>query len=222
MTRVVAWVLLGTVVVLTGAFFLVTEESSAYRDLRSAVSDGDVDEVTVYGSTAPFRGRLQVEVRWETGPFGAINHVATVTEQHPLRDPLERGRIVVEDVGADLTVLEPGLVVVRHDHVPNRSTTQAYGRPVSFWFMAVCVVVMLWTLLLLITGDPPWRATRWAWFWVMGIVPPVGIVLFLLLGGRTGRWPPERPEQKLTGGWAFLVALVVNSVVQTTLFAITV
>ena len=215
MTRVVAWVLLGAIVVLTGAFFLVTEQPTSYRDLRAAVADGDVDEVTVHGSTAPYRGRLDVQVRWETGPFGAFNHRATVTERHPLRDQPWRRQIVVEDVGEDLMALNPDLVVVRHNDVPDSSSLQAFGRPVSFWFVAVSVVVTLWTLLLLVTGDPPWRATRWAWFWLMGMVPPLGIVLFLLLSGRTGRWPPRRPGEKLTGGWAFLIAFAVNSVVQT-------
>ena len=215
MTRVVAWVLLAATVTVTGAFFLTTEQPSSYRDLRAAVSEGDVDEVTVYGSTAPYRGRLEVQVRWERGPFGAFGHVATVTEQHPLRDRPWHRRIVVEDVGADLTGLDPDLVVVRHDDAPSSSSTQAYGRPVAFWFVAVSVVVTLWTLLLLVTGDPPWRATRWAWFWLMGMVPPVGIVLFLLLSGRTGRWPPSRPDERLTGGWAFLIAFAVNSVVRT-------
>lgn len=215
MTRVVAWVLLAATVVLTGAFFLVTEEPTSYRDLRAAVADREVDEVVVDGPTSPYRGEVTVQVRWRSGPFGAIRHVATVTEQHPLRDRPWRRRIVVEDVGEDLTALDPDVVVSREQDVLGDSSFSAFGRPVPGWFVAVAAAVGLWTFLLLITGDPPWRATRWAWFWLMGMAPPVGIVLFLLLSGRTGCLPPRRPEGKLTGGWAFLIAFAVNSVTQT-------
>ena len=215
MTRVVAWVLLAVTLVLVGAWVVGTEAPTSYRDLRAAVARGDVDEVTVDGPTAPFRGRAQVEVRWRSGPFGAVHRVATVIEQRPLRAHARAGRIVVADAGADLAALDPDLRVNRENDLRDPPSFSAYGRPVSGWFAAVGLVVTLWTLLLLVTGDPPWRATRWAWFWLVGLVPPLGIVLFLLLGGRTGRWPPRQPEGRLSGGWAFLLACAVNSVTQT-------
>lgn len=215
MTRVVAWVLLAATLALTGAWVVVTEQPTSYRDLREAVAAGDVDEVTVDGPTSAFRGRTQVEVRWRSGPFGAFQHVATVTEQRPLGDRLWARRIVVEDAGDDLIALDPDLRVERQQDIRGGATFGVYDRPVSGWFVAIAFAVGLWTFLLLITGDPPWRATRWAWFWLLGLVPPLGAVAFLLLSGRTGRWPPRQPEKKLTGGWAFLIALAVNSVAQT-------
>ena len=171
--------------------------------------------MVVDGPTSAYRGQVTVQVHWRSGSFGAFRHVSTVTEQHPWRDRPWRHRIVVEDVGEDLAALDPDLVVSREQDLRGDSGFGAFGRPVSAWWAAVAAAVGLWTFLLLITGDPPWRATRWAWFWLLGLVPPVGIVAFLLLGGRTGRWPPGRPDERLTGGWAFLLALAVNSVVQT-------
>lgn len=106
------------------------------------------------------------------------------------------------------------MVVVRQNDAPDRSGTSAFDRPVPVWFVVVGALVWLGAFVLLISGSPPWRATRWSWFWLLGLVLPVGLVLFLLLSGRTGRWPPRRPDEKLTGGWALLVVLAVNSVVE--------
>lgn len=62
---------------------------------------------------------------------------------------------------------------------------------------------------LLIAGPQPWRATRWAWFWLL--LPPVGSVAFLLLSGPTPGLPsPRNPRRRLTGGGgvAFLLSLL--------------
>jgi hypothetical protein len=59
---------------------------------------------------------------------------------------------------------------------------------------------------LLVAGPQPWRATRWAWFWLL--FPPVGSVVFVLLSGPTPGIPgPRDPHRRLTGGWAFLLSL---------------
>lgn len=220
MTRVVAWVLLAATVVLTGAWIVLGQQESSYRDLRVAVADGDVDEVTVYGVTAPYRGRIQLEVEWRSGPLGVFAHVADVTEQHPQRTTVRRGQVVVEDVGADLLARDPDLTVERRNEMAPRLNTSAYGRPVPVWVAVGGLVVGFAVLLVLIGGPQPFRATRWAWFWIIGAVPPVGVIAFLLLGGATRVLPPRRPEDRLTGGWAFLLALVLNSAAQTLVRAV--
>jgi hypothetical protein len=64
---------------------------------------------------------------------------------------------------------------------------------------------------LLMIGPHPWRATRWAWFWLL--LPPVGNVVFLLLSGPTPGVPrPRNPRRRLTGGWAFWLSLPLMSV----------
>lgn len=215
MRRVLAWVLLAATVVLTVGWVVLGQQESDYRDLRTAVAEGEVDEVTVYGVTAPYRGRLQLEVRWRSGPFGMFQHIADVTEQHPQRAEHRNGRVVVEDVGEDLLARDADLTVVRHNDEAPRFTTIVYGRPVPTWVAVGGLAVGFAVLLMLIGGPQPWRATKWAWFWLIGAVPPLGIAAFLLLGGSTGVLPPQRPEARLTGGWAFLLAFVVNSVAQT-------
>ena len=64
---------------------------------------------------------------------------------------------------------------------------------------------------LLVAGPHPWRATRWAWFWLL--LPPVGVVVYLVLSGPTPGVPgPRNPQWRLTGGWAFLLSLPLTAV----------
>jgi hypothetical protein len=70
--------------------------------------------------------------------------------------------------------------------------------------------VALSAFVLLVVGPQPWRATRWAWFWLLWTAPPLGILAFLLLGGSTRLWPPARAEARLTGGWAFLLTILLG------------
>ncbi len=72
-------------------------------------------------------------------------------------------------------------------------------------------VVLLGATLVLNGGPRPWRATRWAWAWLVLLVPPFGIAAYLALGGPTGLFRPRDPRRVwLTGGWAFLLALLLG------------
>ena len=55
----------------------------------------------------------------------------------------------------------------------------------------VAFVLHLAGLALLVTGPQPWRATRWAWFWLL-LLPPVGSIAFLLLSGPTAGLPAPK------------------------------
>lgn len=69
----------------------------------------------------------------------------------------------------------------------------------------------LLALILLIVGPQPRLATKWAWFWLAGIGQPVW-VLFLVLE-PVPLWlkgPAVRSGSRLTGGWAFLLAIVLG------------
>jgi hypothetical protein len=63
------------------------------------------------------------------------------------------------------------------------------------------------TLILLIVGPQPRWATKWAWFWLLGTGPMSAV---FLLVEPVPVWQSEpafaRPS-RLTGGWAFLIAL---------------
>ena len=68
------------------------------------------------------------------------------------------------------------------------------------------VAVWLAVLLLIVGGPEPWRATRWAWGWVVLLAGPLGSVAYLLLGGPLALLRPHAGHRRLTGGWAFLLA----------------
>lgn len=74
------------------------------------------------------------------------------------------------------------------------------------------VLGALGAFLVLVLGPAPRLATRWAWFW-LGSVPPLWLVFVLLepvpLWSRT---PAPARAQRLTGGWAFLIGLVLPGV----------
>ena len=57
---------------------------------------------------------------------------------------------------------------------------------------------------------------RWGWFWLVLLTVPLGPLAFLLAGGPTSRTVVDQEQEgRLTGGWAFLLALLVGSVLGT-------
>jgi hypothetical protein len=210
LVRCVAWGMLACVPLLAVTVAVAGEREASYADVRAAAAHGDVDEVTVNGApSGAFRRRVEVEVHWRTGPFGLFGHVARAEEVHPRRDPTGPPR-VVHSVAEDLSALDPGLTVVRR---PDWSTGHA---EIMGWRLPTWTGLVALTLFVLIAGtiacgSKPWRATRWAWFWLLLIVPPVALVGFPLLGGPTGLFPPREPDARLTGGWAFLAAVALSA-----------
>ena len=64
------------------------------------------------------------------------------------------------------------------------------------------------TLLLLIFGPQPRWATKWAWFWLAAAFGPVWLVFVLFEPVPLWIKQPLPPAtSRLTGGWAFLIAL---------------
>ena len=78
------------------------------------------------------------------------------------------------------------------------------------WAAWLGVATWFGTVLLAGSGPEPWRGTRWAWTWLTLFGGPLGCLGFFLLGGPFGLLPPRDPgRRRLSGGWAFLIALVV-------------
>jgi hypothetical protein len=76
------------------------------------------------------------------------------------------------------------------------------------WSGLAWVVSLIW----LIAGPQPRLATKWAWFWLFAIDP--ALVAFLLLEPVPAWQPypiPARPS-RLTGGWAFLLGILLAGV----------
>ena len=82
-----------------------------------------------------------------------------------------------------------------------------WSGPQPLWWL--CLVAGVAVLVLIVSGPVPWRATRWAWFWMLALAFPFGLIAYVLLGGPLGRMRPADGARRMTGGWAFLVAWVV-------------
>ena len=202
-------------VLLLAVAFVVGERQSSLRDREQAVAAGEVHEVHIAGGmSAQGRGFSTVEVHWRRGMRG---YTTDVIEARPLSEAPSRGErgdstaVIAEDLGTRLKSLQPGVEVVR---VAERSSSSTrYGWLVPDWTAWLLLCLSVGTLLLLVHSPEPWRATRWAWFWLMSMAGPVGVVAYLLLAGPVPLVPaPRSAARRLTGGWAFLLALVLSSV----------
>ncbi len=196
----VCWVLLIGTAVAVGA------RSASLSHLQGDLTEGGVRTVRVAGGLEPgARGYATQYVRWRQGPFG---YEAQVLEVSPGRDVPAHGSeisaVVRSDIGARLAGAHPGLRVVREE--PARSGAGLLGWQVPVWVGLAGLALTLASLAVLIAGPQPWRATRWAWFWLL--CSPLTSVVFLVLSGPTPLVPdPRNPARRLTGGWAFLLSL---------------
>ena len=206
---VVGWLLVVVATVLLGV------RTASWYDVERLVEDGQVETVRVSAELgAKATGYATVIVQWRHGPFHyqaeviqvrggpQVLHQALSSDEDPV--------IVRGAPGARLAALQPGLRV-RHD-VQRQSDGAMLGWRVPDPIGIVAFVLHLAGLGLLVAGPQPWRATRWAWFWLL--LPPVGSIAFLLLSGPTAGMPaPRNPHRRLTGGWAFLLSLPLSGAV---------
>jgi hypothetical protein len=210
--RTLGWVLLGCGSLLSLAAFVLGARPSTLAHLEADVASGEVDAVLIAGGLDGDRGYASVEVQWRRGLVG---YSTAVVEARPRRaaPPLESRQgataIITEDLGARLTASQPGLRVDRAEL--GRLSSSLLGWRVPGWLAAASLVFLLATLLLLVHGPQPWRATRWAWCWLV-VLTPVGAIAYLLLAGPTALLrPPRDPSKRLTGGWALLIALLLGT-----------
>lgn len=199
-----AWMLL------LGLAIVLGERPSTYDDLRAAVASGDVDEVRVGEGLSPgATGYATVDLHWRDG---LLRHHAEVIEARPRSEaPANAAHPVVAGDVADLLVdIEPDLVVDRRASSPPSSDLFGWDLP-PLWAGWLVLAVWISTVLALAMSPEPWRATRWAWFWLLLSAPSIGVPAYLLLGGPMPRVPAPGPgARRLTGGWAFLLAVVLG------------
>ena len=212
--RRTGWALLAGWVLLILSVPFTGERSVPVADLHAAVQAGDVTVVHVSGGLdAPARGFATLDIRWRDGLFA---YHAEMREARPLR-PGARWRGGMPTVRAGvvdrLEAAYPDLRVERQPAPSSSFTGDVLGVRLPPWTVGVGLALSLATIGLLVVGPQPWRATRWAWFWMSGIAAPVGLLAYLVLGGPTTLAPPPRPgASRLTGGWAFLLAFITGSI----------
>lgn len=199
---------LGLMVVIVAALLVTTGVRPAtYGDLLGDVASSKVSEVQVLGPDTPSAGD-RIELRWSV--------LADVLDQYAVVQ-------ISDDRGYDawqesVFVTSANPIDTLRDINPSISITPgSLVGDSSFSFMdwrvpgpVALLAMMTWlaVLLLLVGGPEPWRATRWAWGWCVLVGGPLGCVAYLLLGGPLGVLRPRDLRRRLTGGWAFLIVLV--------------
>lgn len=165
-------------------------------DLLWEVQEGMASSVTL--TTLDGDADAQGVAVWRFGPLTSWT-----------RYEVQAGDDVPDDLDMISGILEmaPGKV---------RLTEQAGLQPPVSSLVPLATLGPFAALVLLITGPQPRRATKWAWFWIGLVVPPLALAFVLLepvpLWSREGR--PRRAAPRLTGGRALLYALVLSFVAQ--------
>jgi len=204
----IRWGLLVCWLIAAGAAIVTGERASSWEKVRTLVAAGEVDAVRVVGEL-PDRGTgySVVEVHWRDGSVGHRAAVIQVRGRgRPGPEAASEGATVVlhESPSSRLTGLQRGLQATQDQ---DRSDSgQLLGWLVPSWLSLFAALLFFAGLAVLIAGPQPWRASRWAWFWLQ--VPPIGGIVFLLASGPTPGVPyPRPPHRRLTGGWAYLLSL---------------
>lgn len=178
------------------------------------MATGDVDTVRVVGEL-PTRGTgySVVEVHWRHGSMRYTADVVQVRGRSAKPRAATDGAtpVVHAAPSSRLRALQPNLRVTQDQ---NRSGGgRLLGWQVTSYLGFVAGLLFFAGLAVLVAGPQPWRATRWAWFWLL--MPPVGAIAFLLASGPTPGLPgPGDPHRRLTGGWAFLLSIPLMSVLE--------
>ena len=198
--------LVGVMALVVAALLLTTGVRPAtYGDLLSDVSSSKVGEVQVVGVEDPAPGDA-VELRW-TVLGGVLDQYAVVRiEGDRGQDAWQESEFVTSaDPRDTLRSINPDIVLTEGSFGTGPSTSYMDWRAAG-WVILLALATWTATLLMVIGGPEPWRATRWAWGWCVLLAGPLGAVAYLLLGGPLGLARPRPGHRRLTGGWAFLLA----------------
>ncbi|MFK5584911.1 hypothetical protein [Serinicoccus sp. LYQ131] len=209
-------VLLVGMVGLFVAMLLTGTRPASLQELDSRLSSGSLSQVELVGALSlEAQGGSLVEIRWHDGLLPRYTEVwqeSSGTEPdgsvgYANNDDLP---VVRGDVVESLTAQTPdGRLSVTDGGQVRESHGSLYDWKVPVWLALVGMAGALAALVMLITGQEPRLATRWAWFWLFVGTGFLATVVYLVLGvRRPGQGPPE---SRLTGGWAFLVMLVIQA-----------
>lgn len=210
--RVLRWTALVLCFLTVVAYLLVGVRQDDYFSLQEALRTSAVDEVVVQSHVTdldePFPGQGSARLQWRDN---GQNHSATVWHagsesllpEGDLPDDTVSG-VIVGALGPELRALNPDVTLTQQERPSSWGTLgdrNLYGPwavlPGLLWFL---------TVLTMITGPEPRWATRWAWFWLL-LSPAVFVAVpAYLVWGAHG----HEGGRRLTGGWAFLLFLLVS------------
>lgn len=204
-TLALLWLVSLLMIVLAG------ERRSDLGALHGGLADGRVSEVRVTGlSEGGVQGGFAtVRLNWDSRFLHRYTEIIVASSGREAEGAYnsEDLPVVVGDPVATLERLRPGVAIVRDDY-RSGSYVELSGTTLHGWPGSVVGLTVLATLFVLLGGPQPWRATRWAWFWIVVASPLVGGLAFIVFGGPLAAAPPKDRSRRLTGGWAFLIGLL--------------
>ena len=187
----------------------VTE--ATLQDLYADVADGAVTRVELEGGLP--QGSTGYAAQTATWSTGARRWSVDLVVHRPLGTDTRgsvAGERTTDDVGAEVRRRDSDVQVVAADY-RSGLTREVYGTRLPMPLYALALAGLLGGIVLLAGGPEPYRATRWSWFWLSYV--PGGALAFLALSGPTpGLRSPPPDERRLTGGAAFLLALLLGAV----------
>lgn len=204
-------VLAGLWLIAMVAGYVTHERPATLQDLYASAAAGEVVSLHLIGGLPPGAesGEAQLEMHWRTGSAPWVATIRVVRSGGDGQMVVSPGEgFTTDDVAREVAARDPAVRVVQTDFPSGVHFAPAiFGWSVPMWVASLMFGVGVVSLYVLIAGPEPWRATRWAWFWLSGF--PFALILFLVLSGPTPALPaPRNPTRRLTGGWAFLLSLV--------------
>jgi len=164
-------------------------------DLLEGIAAGDVSSMTIERWDPQTHGGGLLHVDWTQDGRPATSTYSYENPQGTVRvDMGEKILVAAAAAGVPVTTVS--------SYAPPQGATFTLGS----WGLAASIAAIL----LLIAGGEPRMATRWAWFWVVAAIPPAWFVFLALEPLPLWATEPARfPRTRLSGGWAFLGALIV-------------
>jgi len=196
-----------TVLLLNG---LTQAREASVDDLGRDLAAGSVSAIEVQRPAPGDEVQGSFGLRWDGGVFDSFTRYdyrfrAGVDEAAPLLEQARADGVAVHVVpvgeyGRGEVVTASGWLV----------------RTLGPWVAGVGALVFLAGWLMLASSPQLWLASKWAWFWLLWLLPPLWPVFLLLeprpLGmslrlARAGRTPQPLPGlgRRLTGGWALVI-----------------
>lgn len=203
---------LGAVVVAT---VLLGARPATLAELRHQVATGGVTAVTVEGGSGT-EGESVLGLRWQTAFLTSRTDVLRTTSpgsgtsgqvawSGPPQDVV--GPAFVEE----LTRSAPGGVLEVTTQPLRLGSWALAGWDVPGWVAVAGATWALAAFMSLVAGPQPRLGTRWAWGWMVLALGVPALVPYLVLGLRRpladDAVPPGR---RLTGGWAFVLAMLLG------------
>jgi hypothetical protein len=182
------------------ANLLTKPQDTTIGQLLEDVRDGRTASVTV---ERPREGALAsgLDVHWSTG----------FLQGWVTSDAVRPGNGAFAPTGNDvLGELRQAAASARRP-VQIRTVPQTIPHSYTDWAALFVLLTFVLTLVLLVAGPAPTIATRWAWFW-LGTAVPLSWAVFLLAEPWFSRDRGRAGTRRLTGGWAFLLGLVITAI----------